>query len=175
MDGRRWFFHTVRSDGNAGGNEPERGGENSEAAQDSAGSPEETDWHKIIWEEHFPLAFAIGISLEEFKHMTPAELGHCIKGYELRMKMQDRVAWEYFGSYGLSAVMTAVEHCLAGPKAVTKYIEKPNLQEGILSNRPLTEEEKMKEVDRFWAQEEARRVNWRRNHKRKMEQTDDNV
>lgn len=102
--------------------------------------------------------------------MTPTELGYCLKGYETRRKMQDRTAWEYIGTYGLSAVMTAVEHCLAGSQAVTKYIEKPNLQDGILQSRPLTEEEKMLEVDKFFAQEEARRINWRRTHRKKIEQ-----
>ena len=102
--------------------------------------------------------------------MTPTELGYCLKGYEMRRKMQDMAVWEYFGTYGLSAVMTAVEHCLAGTKAVSKYIEKPNLQDGTLQSRPLTEEEKMLEVDKFFAQEEARRINWRRTHRKKMEQ-----
>ena len=116
------------------------------------------------------MAYAIGISLEEFKHMTPTELGYCLNGYEMRRKMHDRAVWEYFGTYGLSAVMTAVEHCLAGSKAVSKYIEKPNLQDGTLQSRSLTEEEKMLEVDKFFAQEEARRINWRRTHKKKTEQ-----
>lgn len=170
MDGGRRFFQAVRSDGDVGGNESECGREDFEAAQGSAGSPEEVNFHKIIWEDHFPLAYAIGISLEEFEHMTPTELGYCLKGYEMRRKMQDRAVWEYFGTYGLSAVMTAVEHCLAGSKAVSKYIEKPNLQDGTLQSRPLTEEEKMLEVDKFFAQEEARRINWRRTHRKKMEQ-----
>ena len=39
-----------------------------------------------------------------------------------------------------------------------------------LQSRPLTEEEKMLEVDKFFAQEEARRINWRRTHRKKMEQ-----
>lgn len=102
--------------------------------------------------------------------MNPTKLGYCLKGYEMRRKSRDEEVWSYFGTYGLSAVMTAVEHCLAGRKAVTKYIAKPNLQDGIRQNRPLTEEEKMREVDRFFAQEEARRINWRRAHKRKIEQ-----
>lgn len=105
--------------------------------------------------------------------MTPTELGYCLKGYEMRRKRQDRAVWEYFGTYGLSAVMTAVEHCLAGSKAVSKYIEKPNLQDGTLQSRPLTEEEKMLEVDKFFAQEEARRINWRRTHKKTEQQGGD--
>ena len=87
----------------------------------------------------------------------------------MKRKARDEEIWGYFGTYGISAVLTAVEHCLAGRKAVSKYLAKPNLQDGTRQNRPLTEEEKMREVDRFFAQEEARRINWRRAHKR-MEQ-----
>lgn len=88
----------------------------------------------------------------------------------MKRKARDEEVWSYFGTYGISAVLTAVEHCLAGRKAVSKYIAKPNLQDGIRQNRPLTEEEKMLEVDKFFAQEEARRINWRRTHRKKTEQ-----
>lgn len=88
----------------------------------------------------------------------------------MKQKARDEEVWSYFGTYGISAVLTAVEHCLAGRKAVSKYIAKPNLQDGIRQNRPLTEEEKMLEVDKFFAQEEARRINWRRTHRKKTEQ-----
>ena len=166
MDGGGRFFRPVRAERDVDGNKPGSRREIFEADQSASGSPEETDWHKIIWEDHFSYAFALGISLEEFKHMTPMELEYCLKGYELRRRLRDRDMWEYFGTYGLSAVMTAVEHCLAGRKAVTRYIDKPNLQEGRIQDRQLSEEEKMREVDRFFAQEEARRINWRRNHPR---------
>lgn len=107
--------------------------------------------------------------------MNPTKLGYCLKGYEIKRKDRDEEVWSYLGTYGISAVLTAVEHCLAGSKAVSKYIEKPNLQDGILQNRPLTEEEQMREVDKFFAQEEARRINWRRTHRKKMEQQDGEV
>ena len=65
-------------------------------------------------------------------------------------------AW--WGNYGLSAVFVAVEHCLAGKKAMSKYIEEP-----ILSQIQLSKEEEERQVDLFFAQENARRVNWKRN------------
>ena len=40
----------------------------------------------------------------------------------------------------------------------------------IIETCYLTEEEKMLEVDKFFAQEEARRINWRRTHRKKTEQ-----
>ena len=113
--------------------------------------------------------------MEEFKHMNPTKLGYCLKGYEMKRKARDAEVWSYFGTYGISAVLTAVEHCLAGQKAVSEYIKTPNLQDGTIRNRPLTEEEKMREVDKFFAQEEARRINWKRTHKRGAEHQGGNV
>ena len=75
-------------------------------------------------------------------------------------------AW--FGNYGVSAVSVAVEHCLAGRKARSTYIEKPILSQikiGTKDSNKLTEEEKQRQVDLFFAREKARRVNWKRNQK----------
>lgn len=69
-------------------------------------------------------------------------------------------AW--WGNYGLSAVFVAVEHCLAGKKAISKYIEEP-----ILSQFQFSEEEKQKEVDLFFEREKARRINFKRNKRSK--------
>ena len=57
----------------------------------------------------------------------------------------------WFGTYGLSAVSVAVEHCLAGRKAKSKYIEKPVLSEiqEKNSNKILTEDEKQAQLDKF--------------------------
>lgn len=69
----------------------------------------------------------MGISLEEFKHMTPKELGYCVKGERIKQKIKDEEMWR-MGLYVQSAVSVAVEHNLAGRKAKSKYIEKPFLQ-----------------------------------------------
>ena len=82
----------------------------------------------MIWEEYFPLAFSIGISLEEFKKLTPKTLGYCLKGEELRRKERDSEMWSWWGNYGISAVTFALDHCLNGKKAKTKYLKKPLLQ-----------------------------------------------
>jgi hypothetical protein len=36
--------------------------------------------------------------------------------------------WSWWGNYGISAVTCALDHCLNGKKAKTKYIKKPLLQ-----------------------------------------------
>lgn len=47
-----------------------------------------------------------------------------------------------------------------------KYSEKPLLQDSAFNNHELTEDEKQREVDKFFAQESARRANWRRTHEK---------
>ena len=85
-----------------------------------------------------------------------------MKGHAEKIKEQDHLAW-LFNQYTLSAVSVAVEHCLAGRKANSEYINKPFMQ-GINQSVHTTEEDKQRAVDQFFAQEKARRVNWRRNH-----------
>lgn len=99
---------------------------------------------------------------EEFWHLNPRIIKLLIKGHEEKIKEQDYLAW-LFGQYTLSAVSVAVEHCLAGRRASSKYIDRPILQ-NVPQNHSMTEEEKQRAVDLFFAQEKARRVNWRRNH-----------
>lgn len=94
--------------------------------------------------------------------MNPRIIKLLLKGYKEKIREQDYLAW-LFGQYTLSAVSVAVEHCLAGSKAKSKYMEKSIMQE-LDANRPLSEEEKQREVDMFFAREKARRINWRRKH-----------
>lgn len=61
----------------------------------------------------------------------PADLQPYADAYNLDKKQRDNEMWMWFGTYGLSAVSVAVEHCLAGRKAKSKYIKKPiNEQQG---------------------------------------------
>ena len=89
------------------------------------------------------------------------------KAYQMQIKKQDEQMW-IMGMYVNSAVFVAVEHCLYGKKAESKYIDIPLMQkrESASLNTGLSEIEKQKAVDKFFAQEEARRINWRRMHKR---------
>lgn len=80
------------------------------------------------------MAFAMGISAEEFKHMTPYKLECCLKGHKINRQMRDEEMWLWFGNYGLSAVSVAIKHCFAGRKAKSKYIEKPIFEEETKSN-----------------------------------------
>lgn len=80
--------------------------------------------------------------------MNPHIIKLLLKGHEEKIREQDYLAW-LFGQYTLSAVSVAVEHCLAGRKAKSKYMEKSIMQE-LDANRPLTEEFSKKLLF-FWA------------------------
>ena len=73
----------------------------------------------------------------------------------------------WFGTYGLSAVSVAVEHCLAGRKAKSKYIEKPVLPEmqEKNSNKILTEDEKQAQLDKFVMSLKIMESNFNAEHK----------
>ena len=79
----------------------------------------------------------------------------------------------WFGTYGLSAVSVAVEHCLAGRKAKSKYIEKPVLAEiqERNSNKILTEEEKQAQLDKFVMSLKIMESNFKAEHENKTERT----
>lgn len=58
-------------------------------------------------------------------HSTPALLKAYDKAYQEKIKRMDVLAWQFCGNYVMPAVSVAVEHCLHGKKAKSKYIEKP--------------------------------------------------
>lgn len=95
------------------------------------------------------------------KELEPYEKAHRIKKME-----NDALMHLWWGTYGLSAVSVALEHNLAGifgKKGQSKYIES-SIYQDIEKGTEITEEEKQRQVDLFFAQERARRINWKRNH-----------
>lgn len=111
----------------------------------------------------------MGVSWKEFWTMNPRIIKLLIKGHQEKIKEQDYLAW-LFNQYTLSAVSVAVEHCLAGQKARSKYIEKPIMQEieekqEQKSNKPLSEEEKKKQTERLFTSLRIMEANFNLNHK----------
>lgn len=113
-----------------------------------------------------PYYLAIGVTYERFMDSCPKELEPFEKAHEIKIEEQDYMNW-LSNQYTLSAVQVAVERCLAGRKANLEYIEKPILNQ--IRKENLTEDEKQREVDLFFARENARRVNWRKNRQKKEE------
>lgn len=66
--------------------------------------------------------------------MNPHIIKLIVKGHEEKMKQQDYMNW-LNNQYTLSAVSVAVEHCLAGKKAKSQYVEKSFLQEYAEENQ----------------------------------------
>lgn len=66
-----------------------------------------------------------GFSIADIDSSCPSDLEPYEKAYKQEREEDDLLQHSWWGSYGLSAVSVAVEHCLAGRKAKLKYIEKP--------------------------------------------------
>lgn len=65
----------------------------------------------------------------------PKELLAYDRAYAEEIKEKDKLIHMWIGNYGLSALVYAIDHCLQGNKASTKYISSP-----ILSKKPEGEE-----------------------------------
>lgn len=100
--------------------------------------------------------------------MNPRIIKLHLKGHEEKIKEQDYLAW-LSNQYTLSAVSVAVEHCLAGRKAKSKYIEKPLMQEieeKKKENNPLTEEEKKRKTEQLFLKLRIMGANFNLNHEK---------
>lgn len=93
--------------------------------------------------EWFPYANAMGVTWEAFWGMNPHIIKVIYGGYKERQKVRDREMWSWFGSYGISAMVFAIDHCFSKmPK--TNYLENPVMEK--ISEEPtkaLTEEERI--------------------------------
>lgn len=99
--------------------------------------------------------------------MNPHIIKCLQKGYEEKIKQEDYLQYLWWGSYGMSAVSVAVEHCLAGKKAKSKYIEKPvfsQIEEKTKENSPMTEEEKKKQTEQLFLKLRIMGANFNLNH-----------
>ena len=114
-----------------------------------------------------PNALAIGVSYELFWHLSPTKLKAFEDAYMIKRKMRDEEMW-YMGQYVASALNATVcnaEFWRGKNGKAEKYVYKPFMSNVNANKVKLSEEEKQKAVDLFFAKENARRVNWRRNHK----------
>lgn len=105
-----------------------------------------------------------GLTVDDIDWSAPADLEPYAKAYRLEMTERDGWAYTICGNYVLSAVSVAVEHCLAGKKARSRYVEKPMLQELEEKNKPMTEEELQRQRELFVAKLEVMKTNFELNH-----------
>lgn len=111
-----------------------------------------------------------GFTVDDIDWSCPADLEPYAKAHKMEVVENDSIIHTVCGSYVLSAVSVAVEHCLAGRKAKSKYIDKPIMQEieqkqDHKSNVPLTEEEKKKQTEQLFMKLRIMGANFNLNHK----------
>lgn len=91
---------------------------------------------------------AIGVPYELFWHLTPKKLDVFYEAHKIRQEIHDSQMW-IMGRYVLSAVSVAVEHCLAGRKAKSEYLDRPFMK--------LAEQKKGNQEEKFFSEEEIQR------------------
>lgn len=139
MYGGRWFFRPIGADGNAGGNEQGNRRElesETETAKETDRPQEETDFHKIIWDNYLVGALAIGVPFDLFWHLTPVKLESFYKADELKRKRRDEEMW-FQGLYFKSALECTVCNSFlwrGKNSEPSRYVEKPFLQQSINTN-----------------------------------------
>lgn len=87
-----------------------------------------------------------GFTAHDIDMSCPADLQPYADAYSLERKQRDNEMWMWFGSYGLSAVAVAVEHCLSGKKAKLKYIDKPVMAQQNDEKKEITEKDIRKAI-----------------------------
>ena len=96
----------------------------------------------------------MGITWSEFWHMNPHIISCVADGYKKRIEEKDALMHFWWGTYGLSALGVAIEHCFNGKNAKSKYIENPlwseRQEDQCKKEEKLTEEEKKKQTEMFF-------------------------
>lgn len=87
------------------------------------------------------MAFAIGLSVEEFRHLNPYKLEQCIKGYNLKRKARDEEAWLWVGKYVTSSLQVVLDQAFNGRQATSKYPQEPILTNPKVDFEEMSEEE----------------------------------
>lgn len=112
----------------------------------------------------------MGITWWQFWGLNPHKIKIIAIGYKEKKIEFDAIVHAWIGSYGLSAVSVAVEHCLVGQKGRSTYIEKPifsNIQEKTEENSLLTEEEKRRQTEQLFMRLKIMGANHKRSNKSK--------
>ena len=110
---------------------------------------------ELFENEWFPQAYVFGITWEQFWHMNPRIIKCISLGHEKKIKEYDSLIHTWVGTYGLSVLQVAIEHCMAGKKARSKYIEEPIMSDASLlkykdDKTQLSEKEKLEKTEQLF-------------------------
>ena len=108
---------------------------------------------------------AIGVPYDLFWHLTPKKLESFEKAYKLKRQIEDENNW-CLGIYFCRSLSVALDNAFNGKNAKSRYFEQPIFSNIENNEHELTEEEKEREVDLFFKQQNAMRINWQRNHRK---------
>ena len=78
----------------------------------------------------------------------PKELEPFDNAHKKKIEEQDVLQHLWWGNYGVSALIVAIDRCFSGKKSKAKYIKEPILSK-TFENDGLTEEEKQKQRELF--------------------------
>jgi hypothetical protein len=109
-----------------------------------------------------------GFTVKDIDSSCPADLEPYAEAHKLEMKKKDRNMWMWWGEYGLAATSVAVDHCLNGRKAQSKYIDKPIMERLETASN---EKKLQKQRKAFLAGLMAMQANFELSHPRKEKQT----
>lgn len=96
------------------------------------------------------------------KELKPYDIAHKKKVIE-----QDYLQHLWWGNYGVSALSVAIDHCINGKKAKSKYMEKSLFEQMEDENKELSEHEIKKQRELFVANLEIMKANFEINHPKK--------
>lgn len=83
---------------------------------------------------------AIGVTYEQFMDSCPKELEPYDKAHKNKIIEQDYLQHMWWGNYGISALIVAINRCFGGKDSNAEYIKEPILSKAF-ENDNLTEEE----------------------------------
>ena len=108
-----------------------------------------------------------GFSLHDIDWSCPADLEPYAKAYSMERKEKDSLVHAWVGSYGINAMVVALDKVMNGRKASAKYIDNPLITKAEEENRPLTQEEIERQRAIFVEQLKLKKANFDLHHKNK--------
>ena len=88
------------------------------------------------------------------KELEPFDIAH-----KNKIKEQDMLQHMWWGNYGISALIVAIDRCFGGKKSKAEYIKEPIFSK-TFENDGLTEEEKQKQRELFVAKLQVMQTNF---------------